>query len=127
VLYNANSIYKNRGGLADALKAGPYHEQALVPALPWLNPETPPAPKLTVVREGSSGDLMTAFGAPPGTEVWQWILYTKQNGQWSFTILPAHEMHSWTHRIRRADAPEKMAISYVNRLGQESPRTVEEL
>ena len=49
------ALKENRRGLSDALKAGPYATQALVPATPWLGVSAPTSavPALTAMPDGA--------------------------------------------------------------------------
>ena len=45
VHFSMKAIMQNRGGIADALKDGPYRNAALVPAAPWLDNKAPASPR----------------------------------------------------------------------------------
>ncbi len=73
------ALSQNRRGLADALKAGPYAEAALVPATAWL--EDRPALALEVqIRAEADGQLQLQLAAPQRHAVWlrygeRWVLH----------------------------------------------------
>jgi len=54
VHFSMIALQQNRRGLADALKAGPYAQAALVPATPWRGEAPMDAPKLSVSKLGAT-------------------------------------------------------------------------
>ena len=50
VHFSMKALMKNKDGIADKLKKGPYAEPALVPETPWLGHETPEKPEVSAKR-----------------------------------------------------------------------------
>jgi len=122
VHFSMKALLHNWGGISDALASSVYAEPALVPASPWLNEATPSKPKLTVFREGQTGNLHMAWNVPVEEEVWLWALYEKREGKWTVQPLPAGRTINQMMRFRKAEVPEEVAVSAINRCGVEGPR-----
>ncbi len=99
VMFSMIALKENRGGLADALRAGPYRERALVPAMDWLPGGKPAKPVASVSAGGEAVTLRFAPGerksmgtAPEGTisgEVRWWVVGEKRGEEWTVRTLPA--------------------------------------
>jgi len=112
-------------GLASALRAGPYAQSALVPAMPWLERGMPPAPpSVTPKRDG------VALAAGDSTPV-AWYLV-----QWTDADAPA-AMATWQNRLVHGDvtdvtwsmllhhgAPKRVAISAIDRAGMQGATVI---
>lgn len=71
--------------LADGLLDGPYQKGALVPDSPWLKPEVPETPEVTVEKAGEK--LKIAWKAGDEKEVFRWVVYVKTDKGWKYMIL----------------------------------------
>lgn len=99
--------------VAERLAQGPYREPALVPATPWLDDRAPRAPKLSVTEK--EGALTVSFEPYTSEPLARWVLYSQRAGVWTYTLLPEGRRE---HRFE-APAPEAIAISAVDRAGNE--------
>ncbi len=139
IQFSAKGINDAENGLAEALRKGPYARQALVPATPWLDAKPPAAPKVgSSVRSGVI-ELVLAPGN--GEEVFRWVVFTQYGDEWGYTIQGPNER---TLRIpltrevetapsgnnkaagKRTDRLQRIAVSSVDRTGNESARTIVE-
>ena len=111
VHFSMKVLMSNRGGIADALKNGPYATQALVPATPWLDDRPPPAPRVRV--EGSRAAWSPALGAE---RPWQYAVWTKRGDAWQFAVMPGS-----SDGIDLSGA-SAVCVSAVDRCGNESKR-----
>ncbi|QDS98285.1 glycoside hydrolase family 10 protein [Adhaeretor mobilis] len=124
VHFSMKALARNSGGIADVLKAGPYHEPALVPASPWLAPssEALATPVVSVKQDGELAAI--SLSSDGGQLPWQWALAAKYGEHWQIDVLPGHEKstqipttltrHGVTYSL------ESVALSAVDRLGQQS-------
>jgi hypothetical protein len=121
VHFSMKALLHDWGGVGEVLKLAAYAEPALVPASPWLSEGTPSQPRLTIFREGQTGDLHLAWNVPEGEDVWLWAIYAKREGKWTVRTLPASQIINRMMKFRRAEVPEVVAVSAINRCGVEGP------
>jgi uncharacterized lipoprotein YddW (UPF0748 family) len=81
--WDIRCLTQDRGGLATALRSGPYAEPALVPPSPWLDWRFPDRPRLHVDAEGR-----IKWETAHLEKVSAWVLQTRKDGNWTTTILP---------------------------------------
>jgi uncharacterized lipoprotein YddW (UPF0748 family) len=114
VHFSLVALLANRLGLADALRAGPYAEAALPPAMPWLDNQPVAAPRLAAWADDAGLQLeLSHFD----TRVTRHALWLRQGGQWQFRVLPASGAV-----IRVPASTEQVVASSVTRNGVESAR-----
>lgn len=100
------------------LAAGPYAEPALIPASPWLDDDPPAQP---VVTTDASARTLAVSTAPGGDEdVWWWVVRTRYGAEWTVDIVPGVQRTITLAHDDAAIWPEAVAISAVDRLGNES-------
>lgn len=126
VHFSMKALQRNAGGIADALRSDAYQQPALVPASPWLSsPEhTPPQePKFTVKKSG--GEWIVSLKTDDSPQPWLWVIRSKYADKWHFDIVPGSETkRSLNHGKQsktRESSPVAVAVSTVNRIGEESP------
>jgi uncharacterized lipoprotein YddW (UPF0748 family) len=103
--------------LTDVIRSA-YPQTALVPASPWLDSLPPDKPKLSLGASWSSPRFdWAAAGNKPA---WLWVLQFQINGVWTTEILPANQT-AWTFHDSK---PDVIAVSAVDRAGNESPAAV---
>jgi len=113
VHFSMVALMQDRDGIATRLQRGPYARPALLPATPWIDDRAPPAPRLRL----DGARLIVERGA--GSAPWVWAVWQSVAGEWRFDVVPGHE--SVPEVDARADA---IAVSAVDRLGNESPRAM---
>ncbi|MEM1057517.1 MAG: family 10 glycosylhydrolase [Bacteroidota bacterium] len=118
--FSMKALMPVNGDLGDQLRQGPWARPALVPASPWLDGTPPPAPALSLRESGAAQWLMLT---PPSEPVRAWVIREKRGDDWSVTVLPGRRL---THSLR-PDAsgamPEAVAVSAVDRVGNEGEAT----
>ena len=120
VHFSMRSILNNSGGKADALKAI-YAESALVPAMPWLGKK--PDVKFSVLLGRVEGRRWEPSIATEGDPVRLIIVRWNVGGKWEMAIRATEGAHVKFPPIER---PQKIFVSAVDRLGQETePRPYE--
>jgi uncharacterized lipoprotein YddW (UPF0748 family) len=87
VHFSMVAFMKNVGGLTDALKDGPYAEEALVPATPWLDDKPLAAPRIQadVLPDGS---VQVTWEQQDMETPRQWAVWARQDDQWRFSTYP---------------------------------------
>jgi hypothetical protein len=112
-----------QGGLSDKLASGVYAPPALVPASPWLDSTLPGKPELTARLDDAAKMLRCTWKSANGDTVWLWVVRTKVGKAWTVEVKPAGQ----TEIMLPMDAestPEIVAVSAVDRTGNESPHAL---
>lgn len=124
-------------GLVEAVHAGPYREQALIPAMPWLEEESPLPP--VVKTDLTESDVVVSWQHDNPSDVFHWVVYRKYGMFWEYEILPAQSRMldlepfqpkasflyrrsdiGWDEQEKALDRLNEVAVSAVDRLGNES-------
>ncbi len=125
VHFSMRAFMRNRDSLNDHLLAGPYAEQALVPASPWLDSVPPAPPRLYVTMDRASRERRLELR--PGSEQelpWQWRVSTRRGRDWDTVIVPGRTFSlPLTRAGGRARAVEAW-VTAVDRAGNESAPAV---
>lgn len=116
------AFMQNRRGINELLKAGPYAEPALIPPSPWLCDHPPTRPRVNLHQDTRTGEYVVSWESPLQDDVRVWAFYFRRDNEWTMRVIPAHNTRR--HRIRmRGDAGiTNIAVSAVDRLGNESQR-----
>ncbi|MBI2512002.1 MAG: family 10 glycosylhydrolase [Opitutae bacterium] len=109
VHFSSVALMENRKGIAQKL-APLYAAPALVPASPWLGTKAPAAPTLTL-----AGAREVKIAAASDAALF--VVWRRSGPQWRLTVQPARDV-----TIELSPGDEAVAVSAVNRLGNESPR-----
>lgn len=84
VHWNIGPLVKNQE-LAAAILEGPYRRQALVPASPWLNRNSPKPPDYNMNFDQDS--IKIAWTLPEYNEIGHWVIYYRHGSTWNHSIL----------------------------------------
>ncbi len=120
VHFSIKALVQNYGGLADKLKEGLYAEPALVPESPWLGGEAPGKPEVGKSRKTGDG-LMVEVKLPSGKPPARWVVRWRRGDTWETSIPPAVGANLTLKSHADQPLPDELAVSAVNRLGQEGP------
>ena len=119
VHYSFKALAESRA-LGGALAEAVYAERALVPPSPWLDGAPPPAPRVAVEARTSGAEV--SFAPRPGEAVRHFVVRTRRAGTWRWEVVAGAD------RTRAlAAGAEAVAVSAVDRAGNESPATVVEV
>ncbi len=119
--FSVKALMANSGGIGDALVAGPYRNDALVPTSSWLDDKAPSVPEVTV-----SSDSVT-WKHEDEADVFRWVVYIKRGDVWTYEICNS-DCRSFTiaQEIGEDGAVAMpvtdIAVSAVDRTGNESVR-----
>jgi len=129
VHFSMKALQKNYGGVSDILLEGPYAHPALVPPSPWLDDQAPAAPLVQISHK--EGEVHVHWLHEDPSDVDKWLIYIQRGETWSYNILQGdQESLILPLTIRSEDgmtAPlvlNKLALTAVDRLGNESERQV---
>jgi uncharacterized lipoprotein YddW (UPF0748 family) len=129
VFFSMKAFLRNYKGINEALKTGPYQEQALVPPSRWLDHTPPPAPVVKLARNGETTIATWSpgsggwFGNGKEKAMW-WAVWTQHGQQWRFHVYPATQTSARLDPDATVGAATAISVSAVDRVGNESERTV---
>lgn len=127
IFFSMESFARDRDRINGALKAGPYAEPALVPASPWLGGTHPAEPGVIVRRVEGRGEVEARWTAQGGTPPFVWVVYWEKGEAWETAVLPGSEDRHVIPAPQTQPQVTTVAVSAVDRLGNESPRAVREV
>lgn len=120
VHFSMVALMGKRQGLNEQLQAGPYAQQALVPATPWLPADgnVTFTVALQPLRQGYCQLLLLPEGAAPSL---RWVLWLRYGTRWELHTTGQAQIEL---RARAADGnlPNALVVSALDRVGNESPR-----
>ncbi|MEQ8523782.1 family 10 glycosylhydrolase [Gracilimonas sp.] len=115
--------------LRQALVNGPYANKALIPPMNWINHRPVKAPDIDIIKNSSG----ITVSMNEKEHVAKWIVYSKYQGKWTHTIIPApnktFDLPYYQTAKPESRSPltsgkvhllEELQITYINRLGFES-------
>lgn len=139
VHFSMKAFMRDSSFLNSALINGPYQKMALVPPTPWLDDKAPAAPSVTAAVTNDS--LLTlSWSHENASDVFRWVVYYQYDRTWDYAIVssqertlvvPAARVIRDRPRLRqgdtnyqtRTDALLNIAVSAVDRMGNESALT----
>ncbi|MFL5481634.1 MAG: glycoside hydrolase family 10 protein [Gemmatimonadaceae bacterium] len=127
VYFSVRSFMFPSDGITDKLLSGPYADRALVPASPWIDNVAPAAPIVRVGRDPTTGASTVSID-PQGTEAaWQWLIQTRYADTWRVDVYPGTQRFFMIPRPARGIPADEIAVSAVDRVGNESQEVLKSL
>jgi hypothetical protein len=127
VYFSMRSFMFPSDGITDKLLSGPYADRALVPASPWIDNVSPAAPIVRVGRDATTGGSTVSID-PQGTEAaWQWLIQTRYADTWRVDVYPGTQRFFMIPRPARGIPADEIAVSAVDRVGNESQEVLKSL
>jgi uncharacterized lipoprotein YddW (UPF0748 family) len=124
VYFSVRSFMFGRDNLPEKLIAGPYLDEAIVPASTWIDSVPPAAPVVRVGRDAGSG-ATTLTLEPQGTEAtWLWVVQARTGSTWTTDVVPGFQRFFSLPRATPTFAPDEIAVSAVDRNGNQSAPAV---
>ncbi|WP_131537635.1 glycoside hydrolase family 10 protein [Pedobacter nototheniae] len=125
VHWSIGALTKHESLRNDLLK-GPYKQDALVPASPWLDDRAPAEPKVNI--ELKENDVYLKWTPRNESDVFRYIVYSQYGDQWTYTILNAKSKFLLvpkaavytSGKISNKIELKNIAVSAVDRTGNES-------
>ncbi len=108
--------------LLERLPTEPYTEPALVPASPWLDDNPPDRP--TVRFQERPDRLILKMSPSDDQTVRWWVVRYRRGGAWQAEIVPGLQRRYQLMRDPDAPWPTHVAVSAVDRAGNEGPAVV---
>ena len=106
--------------LSEGLLKGPYKNQALIPASPWLSDIRPVSPRVT--DRTSRNEVQLNWNHPQQDEMAQWVVYSQYGDRWEYEVLPK-QITNHSLALEKEGSKEKLQafyVSAVDRFGNES-------
>ncbi|HEX8691067.1 MAG TPA: family 10 glycosylhydrolase [Longimicrobium sp.] len=120
VHFSIKAFWIDRDSLSERLAREAYREPALVPSSPWLSRARPGRPRATLVRDAASGRLTVALEPGGGPAPFRWVVQSRAaDRRWTTEVIPG-----WMREHALPAGAEVVAVSAVDRLGNEGGRTV---
>jgi hypothetical protein len=119
-LWNIEAVIRKKEK-SEALLGGPYAEAALIPAMSWLDDETPKPPFVNPQR-GGNGAVTVTLRPPAGERIAVYAVYARYGPKWHFTVIPAGSPSITFNPDPAAGPVAAVFISAVDRCGNESSR-----
>ncbi len=109
--------------LQNDLVAGPYKEEALVPASSWLDKKAPHA--VIVSQEDRDADVNIKWLTKDQNDVFKYVVYTKYGDKWTYRTLNAKSSFFQVPKAMEVNAKTKaklkaFKVTTVDRSGNES-------
>ncbi len=120
IYFSSLPLLKDQGQIATRLKQTAYATPALVPPSPWLDNTAPAALVANVVRDVATGSMALQWAVPQEADAFLVTIYARVNNAWQFDIVPAATQG---YKFASTGAvPDMVAVSVVDRMGNESPK-----
>lgn len=121
VHWSISSLTRNPN-MTKGIKEGPYRQQALVPANPWLDNKAPATPLVTI--SGTGNEIVLNWKHTDEADVVRWVIYYTYGNTWNYSIRNSKE-RSFTIKLPAGqNTPQivisKVAVTAVDRNGNES-------
>lgn len=102
---------------------GPYKQQALIPASPWLDNKAPMAPAVTIDQLGAS--LKVSWTHPDAQDVFHYVVYAKYKDRlgkeyWKYQIMNRNDRSTVLELPADKNLPTHVVVTAVDRTGNES-------
>lgn len=123
VHFSMKVLMRDADGIDGTLKNGPYAQEALVPAFPWLGNKTPTTPHVSVVKRDGAAEVSWKKGGLFSKQPWQWVVAARFGDTWKTWIYPSSEHHVVLHADEKLGEPQAVTVRAVDRLGNESRKT----
>jgi uncharacterized lipoprotein YddW (UPF0748 family) len=119
--WSISSVTKNPA-MAKALINGPYKNPALVPPSTWLDDKAPLAPVLKTTQKDTMVHLQWTH--PDEKDVFRWVVYYQYGNAWQYRILNRGDRSTTLAAREGKNMLNQVAITAVDRSGNESEKTV---
>ena len=111
--------------LQQDLLAGPYKEEALVPASPWLNKKAPHS--VIVSQEDRGADVNIKWTPKDQKDIFKYVVYTQYGDKWTYRTLNAKSSFFQVPKVIEVNAKTKATaklkafkVTAIDRSGNES-------
>ncbi len=128
VHWSISSLTKNPR-MADTLLKSVYKKQALIPASPWLDKQSPQSPVVTTSLQNDGWKINWTH--PEEKDVFLWVVYSRYGNNWTYKILNQNThsllLSSTTGTGATLQKLKNIIVSAVDRTGNESEKRLVEI
>lgn len=117
VHWNLSSVVSNPN-MSQALLRGPYSNDALVPASPWLDAEPPAMPVVQAAQQGTQ--VRASWSHTDANDVFRWVVHMKYGSKWTYRIVNRDERTALIDIQQGRHRLSHIAVTAVDRTGNES-------
>ncbi len=124
VHFSMVALSQNRKGINSQLAEKLYQAPALVPASPWLGSVPPAAPQLVMARDAlHPHKVVLTLTSTQNGAVSRVAMWSLTDGVWRFAVLPINDAgRAEVVFDEIAGLPNRVVVSFVDRIGNEGPR-----
>jgi uncharacterized lipoprotein YddW (UPF0748 family) len=116
--FNAQGLLqKDEQGLTKHLAQSVYSHVALIPASPWMGTALPASPQATTLSAGRT----VTWRAGNDTPVRIWVVQYRSGTRWASALVPGHQNSYAIPAGEGTAAIDEVAVSAVDRLGNQGP------
>ena len=108
----------NSPAMVEAIKSGPYREQALIPRSPWLAANPLLTPTLLLTNQESSVFAKWLHKQPDA--IFHWIAYAQYGDTWEYEIVDKDQTEKSFPKVKNGKPLKAIAVKAVDRLSNES-------
>ena len=123
ILFSVKGLLSPSNSLSKVLTDGPYSQQALIPAYPWLFRKSPKPP--VIKSDTGNGTLKLIWKQAKKEKPFLYVLYMKKDSVWTYEIFSG--MDSTVSEPMDSIKISAVAISSVDRFGNESRKNFYEI
>ncbi len=120
VVHWSISSLTNNPNMTRALLEGPYKQEALVPASPWMDNTAPAAPSVTLSK--TADGININWSHADTKDVFRWVVYLQYGNTWTYSIHNRNDHSKQVNRLNGKNTLTNIAVTAVDRLGNESER-----
>lgn len=128
VHWSISSLTKNPR-MADTLLKSVYKKQALIPASPWLDKQSPTSPVVTTSLQNEGWKI--SWTHPEEKDIFLWVVYSQYGNSWTYKILNQNThsviLPSTTGVGANLQKLKSIIVSAVDRTGNESEKRLLEI
>lgn len=129
VHWSVKPLMQDRLGIGSALQKEHYAKRALIPAMPWLDSKRPGRPEVTVATDRERGLTRIKWASAKGERepIALWIIQARRGKEWSSEIVRRDQMSITLRGSAEWPMPDVIAVSGVDRYGNQSAPAVKKL
>ena len=119
LVWSANALMGNKGGVTALLGQNNWKEPAIVPPSPWLGTNTPALADFLAGPVPGRPDIQIQWRLNDTNSVARFALQTRFKREWKLEVLPATASHRVFSRRPNQELPDEVRLTPIGRTGLE--------